>query len=115
MFGLTLESLSRVTQMTLMAVICSGAVAMTAEMWKAQVEQTRNSASRLELAMADAIEQRRLTRTIVNGVDVGLVALDATGAYDSMNPRHQEFLSWPTPRATEAGPASSATSSTLTA
>ena len=42
--------------------------------------------------MADVIEQRRLTRTIVNGVDVGLVALDASGAYDSMNPRHEEFL-----------------------
>ena len=92
MYGFTLESLSRVTQVTLMAVICSGAVAMTAEMWKAQVEQTRNSASRLELAMADAIEQRRLTKTIVNGVDVGLVAIDATGAYDSMNPRHEDFM-----------------------
>jgi two-component system phosphate regulon sensor histidine kinase PhoR len=92
MFGFTLESLSRVTQLTLMAVICSGAVAMTAEMWKAQVEQTRNSASRLELAMTDALEQRRLTRTIVNGVDVGLVAIDANGAYDSMNPRHEDFM-----------------------
>ena len=42
--------------------------------------------------MADVIEQRRLTRTIVNGVDVGLVAIDADGAYDSMNPRHEEFM-----------------------
>ncbi len=92
MFGFTLESVSRVTQVTLMAVICSGAVAMTAELWKAQVEQTRSSASRLELVMGDAIEQRRLTRTIVNGVDVGLVAIDAMGAYDSMNPRHQDFM-----------------------
>jgi len=92
MFGFTTQSLSRITQVTLMAVICSGAVAMTAELWKAQVEQTRNSASRLELAMADAIEQRRLTKTIVNGVDVGLVAIDAQGAYDSMNPRHEDFM-----------------------
>ena len=81
-----------ITQVTLMAVICSGAVAMTAELWKAQVEQTRNSASRLERAMADVIEHRRLTRTIVNGVDVGLVAIDAKGAYDSMNPRHEDFM-----------------------
>ena len=42
--------------------------------------------------MDDAIEQRRLTRTIVNGVDVGLVAIDAQGVYDSMNPRHEEFM-----------------------
>ena len=54
---------------------------MTAELWKAQVEQTRQSTARLERAMADVIEQRRLTRTIVNGVDVGLVAIDAHGAY----------------------------------
>ena len=75
-----------------MAVICSGAVAMTAELWKAQVEETAHSASRLEHAMDDVIEQRRLTRTIVNGVDVGLVAIDAQGAYDSMNPRHEDFM-----------------------
>ena len=48
--------------------------------------------SRLERAMTDVIEQRRLTRTIVNSVDVGLVAIDASGAYDSMNPRHEEFM-----------------------
>ena len=91
--GLTLlDAISRVSQMTLMAVICSAAVAFVADLWKAQYEQARNSTARLELAMADVIEQRRLTRTIVNGVDVGLVALDAEGAYDSTNPRHEEFM-----------------------
>jgi signal transduction histidine kinase len=78
--------------MTLMAVICSAAVAFVAGLWKAQFEEARSSTARLELAMADVIEQRRLTRTIVNGVDVGLVALDAAGAYDSTNPRHEEFM-----------------------
>jgi two-component system phosphate regulon sensor histidine kinase PhoR len=91
-FGLTLAALSRLTHVTLMAVICSGAVAMTAELWKAEVVQTRKSASRLERAMSDVIEQRRLTKTILNGVDVGLVAIDAYGAYDTMNPRHQDFM-----------------------
>jgi two-component system phosphate regulon sensor histidine kinase PhoR len=91
-FGFTPAAFSRVTQVTLMAVICSAAVAMTADLWKSQVELTRTNASRLELALTDLIEQRRLTRTIVNGVDVGLVALDAKGAYDTMNPRHQEFM-----------------------
>ena len=91
--GLTLmDAISRVSQMTLMAVICSAAVAFVADLWKAQYEQARNTTARLELAMADVIEQRRLTRTIVNGVDVGLVALDAEGAYDSTNPRHEEFM-----------------------
>ncbi|MCW2760253.1 MAG: sensor histidine kinase [Marmoricola sp.] len=91
-FGFSPAAFSRVMQVTLMAVICASAVAMTAELWKAQVQKTRTSASRLELAMADLIEQRRLTRTIINGVDVGLVAIDAHGAYDTMNPRHQDFM-----------------------
>jgi two-component system phosphate regulon sensor histidine kinase PhoR len=92
--GLTLlDAVSRVLQMTLMAVLCSTAVAVVADLWKTQFEQARNTTARLELAMADVIEQRRLTRTIVNGVDVGLVALDAAGAYDSTNPRHEEFMS----------------------
>ncbi len=91
--GLTLlDAISRVSQMTLMAVICSAAVAFVADLWKSQFEQAKNSTARLELAMADVIEQRRLTRTIVNGVDVGLVALDANGAYDSTNPRHEDFM-----------------------
>jgi two-component system, OmpR family, phosphate regulon sensor histidine kinase PhoR len=91
--GLTLmDAISRVSQMTLMAVICSASVAFVADLWKAQYEQAHNTTARLELAMADVIEQRRLTRTIVNGVDVGLVALDAEGAYDSTNPRHEEFM-----------------------
>jgi two-component system phosphate regulon sensor histidine kinase PhoR len=93
LLGLTLmDALSRISQMTLMAVICSAAVAFVADLWKTQYEQARNTTARLELAMADVIEQRRLTRTIVNGVDVGLVALDAEGAYDSTNPRHEEFM-----------------------
>ncbi len=91
--GLTLlDAISRISQMWLMAVICSAAVAFVATLWKAQFDDARNSTARLELAMADVIEQRRLTRTIVNGVDVGLVALDASGAYDSTNPRHEEFM-----------------------
>jgi two-component system, OmpR family, phosphate regulon sensor histidine kinase PhoR len=93
LLGLTLlDAISRVSQMTLMAVISSAAVAFVANLWKSQFEEAHDSTERLELAMADVIEQRRLTRTIVNGVDVGLVALDASGAYDSTNPRHEEFM-----------------------
>jgi two-component system phosphate regulon sensor histidine kinase PhoR len=87
-----LDAISRVFQLTLMAVLSSSAVAFVAGLWTTQFEQARNSASRLEVAMADVIEQRRLTRTIVNGVDVGLVAIDATGRFDSTNPRAEEFL-----------------------
>jgi signal transduction histidine kinase len=104
--GLTLvDAVSRTLQMTLMAVICSAAVAFVAGLWRSEYDEARNATARLELAMADVIEQRRLTRTIVNGVDVGLVALDANGAYDSTNPRHDEFmaLAYPDGHRGEAG------------
>ena len=96
--GFTAAAFSRISQMTMMAIIASLVVAVTAELWQAQVEQSRTSTEQLRLAMSDVIEQRRLTRTIVNGVDVGLVAIDAEGAYDSMNPRHREFLGRRLPR-----------------
>ncbi|MCW2849859.1 MAG: ATP-binding region, ATPase domain protein [Marmoricola sp.] len=106
-FGFTTAAFSRVAQITLMALICSAAVAMTAEMWKSQVELTRKNAARLEHALTDLIEQRRLTRTIVNGVDVGLVAIDEHGVYDTVNPRHREFmrLAYPQGHAGHAGQA----------
>ena len=90
--GLTAAAFSRISQMTMMAIIASLVVAVTAELWKAQFEQARTSTEQLRQAMSEVIEQRRLTRSIVNGVDVGLVAIDADGAYDSMNPRQREFL-----------------------
>ena len=91
-FGPTLEGVSRISQMTMMAIISSAAVALTAEMWKSQAEESRRSAARLELAMADVIEQRRMTRTVFEGVDVGLASLDADGRIDMMNPRYREFV-----------------------
>ena len=90
--GLTTEGFSRVSQLTMMAIICAAAVAGTAEVWQAQAEKTQASTTRLERAMRDVIEQRRLTESIVTSVDVGLIALDAGGAYDSMNPRHRDFM-----------------------
>ena len=90
--GSTLETVSRVAQVTLMAVISSSAVALTAQMWKAQAEHSGVASRRLARAMSDVIEQRRLTESIVTSVDIGLVALDAEGNYDSMNPRHRDFM-----------------------
>ena len=90
--GMTPAGYSRMAQMTLMAIISSCAVAITSRMWQAQFEEATRSTERLELAMADVIEQRRLTRTIVASVDVGLVAIDAQGVYDTMNPRQVEFM-----------------------
>jgi len=103
--GSTLEAVSRVAQVTLMAVISSGAVALTAQMWKAQAEHSGVASRRLARAMSDVIEQRRRTESIVSTVDIGLVALDAEGSYDSMNPRHRDFmaLAYPDGHAGKAG------------
>ena len=90
--GPTVQAFSRITQVSLMAVITSTVVALTARLWREQAEESRRSQNRLALAMSDVLEQRRLTESIVSSVDVGLVALDSTGAYDSVNPRQLEFL-----------------------
>ncbi|GAB3657885.1 sensor histidine kinase [Nocardioides korecus] len=90
--GATVESFSRISQMTMMAIVVSLVTCLTAELWADQLRERNSAADRLEQAVSDLTEQRRLTRTIVHGVDVGLVAIDATGAYDSMNPRQVEFL-----------------------
>ena len=92
LMGLNVASISRITQTIMMAVIASAAVAATAEMWKAKSAEATASARRLERAMQDVVDQRRFVQSIFDSVDVGLVALDARGAYDSVNPRHEEFL-----------------------
>ena len=93
MMGLNVASFSRIIQTTIMAVIASAAVAATAEMWKAKSAEAAASAHRLQRAMQDVEDQRRFVQHIFDSVDVGLVALDARGAYDSINPRHVDFLS----------------------
>jgi signal transduction histidine kinase len=91
-FGAGVDAFSRVVQVTAMAVVCAVAVAFTARLWQVQAAEARTSARRLAAAMADVIEQRRLTESIVASVDVGLVALDRDGRYDSMNPRQHDFM-----------------------
>jgi two-component system phosphate regulon sensor histidine kinase PhoR len=91
-YGPTVEAFSRMAQLSLMAVMASAAVALTGELWKEQSAEARRAQHRLGEAMADVLEQRRLTDGIVSTVDVGLLALDADGRYDAVNPRQAEFL-----------------------
>ncbi|MCW2865854.1 MAG: sensor histidine kinase [Marmoricola sp.] len=90
--GTSVASVSKISQMTLMAIVVSLVVCLTAELWAEQLHERHEAAERLEQAVRDLTEQRRLTRTIVHGVDVGLVAIDPAGTYDWMNPRQVEFL-----------------------
>ncbi|MBV9831345.1 MAG: PAS domain-containing protein, partial [Marmoricola sp.] len=85
-------SVSRVVQTMLFSLIASAVVAGTAEMWRARSEEAVADAERLQRALQEAADQRRFAQTIFDSVDVGLIALDADGNYESINPRHREFM-----------------------
>ncbi len=51
----------------------------------------------LALAMHTIDEQRRFAEAILDTVDVGLVLLDHTGAYRTINKRHVDFMRWAYP------------------
>ena len=98
-------SISRVVQTMLFALISSAVVAGTAEMWRARSEEATADADRLQRALQEAADQRRFAQGIFESVDVGLIALDAGGNYESMNPKHREFmqLAYPDGHAGRAG------------
>jgi two-component system, OmpR family, phosphate regulon sensor histidine kinase PhoR len=88
----TAYELGRMSQILLLAVLCSLVVAVTAELWQKKVVEAAEAQRMLERAVTDSAEQRRFNEAILNSVDVGLLALDAHGRVYSMNPRHQRFM-----------------------
>jgi signal transduction histidine kinase len=89
---LAANEMARMGQVLLLAVLSSLVVAVTAELWQNKVVEAADAQRMLERAVADSADQRRFNEAILNSVDVGLLALDATGAVHSMNPRHQRFM-----------------------
>lgn len=79
-------------QLLLLAFLCSGVVAITAEAWQAKVIEAAEAQRMLERAVADSAEQRRFNEAILNSVDVGLLGLDAQGSVQALNPRLERFL-----------------------
>lgn len=88
----SLDALAVVSQQIVLAVLCALVVAVTAEMWQTKVTEAADAQRMLERAVGDSADQRRFNEAILNSVDVGLLALDATGRVHSVNPRHQRFL-----------------------
>jgi two-component system phosphate regulon sensor histidine kinase PhoR len=84
--------LARTTQQLLLAGLCAFAVAVTAELWQTKVAEAADAQRMLERAVADSADQRRFNEAILNSVDVGLVAVDADGEVQSINPRHRRFM-----------------------
>ena len=95
---------ARMGQVLLLAALCSLVVAVTAELWQSKVVEAADAQRMLERAVADSAEQRRFNEAILNSVDVGLLALDAQGRVNSMNPRHERFIELAYPGGHEGPP-----------
>ena len=91
-FGMEHAAWSRGVMVTMIATMCALTVAGTAQVWQRQNHQLEQQGRRLEEALAEATANRALNDAIVTTVDVGLVALDRDGAYESVNPRQVDFM-----------------------
>jgi two-component system, OmpR family, phosphate regulon sensor histidine kinase PhoR len=98
------NEVARMGQVTMLAVLCSLVVAVTAELWQSKVVEAADAQRMLERAVADSAEQRRFNEAILNSVDVGLLALDAQGSVHSMNPRHERFMELAYPEGHDSSP-----------
>lgn len=87
-----LSSISRALQLWVVGLLASATVAVTAELWAAQAEELQFNVRGLGQAVREVDAHRRRTEAILRSVDVGLVGLDSNGRYQSMNPRHAEFM-----------------------
>jgi len=104
-FGTALEGWSRAVILPIVTFLTSYIMYVTAAVWASQRAELESSGAKLTRALEKVIEQRKLGEASVQSVDVGLVALGADGGYQSMNPRHEEFIamSYPDGHAGKAG------------
>lgn len=72
--------------------MCALTMAGARKVWAQQRRELEDQRRQLAAALEEATAHRALNDAIVSTVDVGLVALDRTGRYRSMNPRHGEFM-----------------------
>lgn len=104
-FGMSLEGWSRAVLLPIVAFASAYSMYLTAQVWIDQRADQERQAALLARALERVTEQQRLAEGIMSTADVGLLALGADGTYNSMNPRHQEFLevSFPGGHAGRAG------------
>ncbi|WP_148575687.1 sensor histidine kinase [Nocardioides caldifontis] len=96
---------SRGLVLSILAVLCAFIVAGTGQVWVRQNSELEEQGTRLARALDDVLANRALNDAIVGTVDVGLVALDRDGTYQSINPRQAAFmaLAFPAGHAGRAG------------
>jgi two-component system, OmpR family, phosphate regulon sensor histidine kinase PhoR len=88
----SVEAWSRAVLVPMVTFVAAASMAVAAEVWSEQRRRLEEQGSLLTQTLDEFRNQRQLTDAVVRSVDVGLLALGRDGAYESMNPRHQEFL-----------------------
>jgi two-component system phosphate regulon sensor histidine kinase PhoR len=91
-FGIESASLSRGLLLPVTAVVCSVTTAGATRVWAEQNRELEDRGHRLRHALDAVVANRALNDAIVATVDVGLVALNRSGAYRTMNPQHTTFM-----------------------
>jgi signal transduction histidine kinase len=92
LYGFGLEGWTRGVVLPIIAGMAAMSTSATAGAWARQREQLQRQGADLERLLREMTQHRKLTDAIVNTVDVGLLAIGRDGAYNSMNPRHAEFM-----------------------
>jgi two-component system phosphate regulon sensor histidine kinase PhoR len=103
--GTSMPVVSRSLLIPVVAVSSALAIAAALEKARVSLEEARERQVQLAAALATIEDQRRFSEAILDTVDVGLVLLDADGAYRAMNRRHRVFmgLAYPDGHAGRAG------------
>ena len=96
--GFAPEWWARASVLPLLAGMCSLTVAGLGQVWVRQNHELEDQGNRLERALADVLANRALNDAIVSTVDVGLVALDRDGTYQSVNQSQAAFLALAFPK-----------------
>ena len=91
-YGTGVDGWSRAVVLPIIAFVTAVSVHLTAEVWHDHRTRLEQQGAELERLLREVTQHRQITETIVRTVDVGLLALGRDGAYNSMNPRHREFL-----------------------
>jgi nitrogen fixation/metabolism regulation signal transduction histidine kinase len=91
-FGTEGAWVSRASLLPLAAVVCALTTSAAARGWTEQNRALEDQGRRLQQALDAVVANRALNDAIVSTVDVGLVALNRSGRYRTMNPRHTVFM-----------------------
>jgi two-component system, OmpR family, phosphate regulon sensor histidine kinase PhoR len=88
----SIDAWSRAVLVPMVTFVAAASMAVAAEVWSEQRRRLEEQGTLLTQTLDEFRNQRQLNDAIMRSVDVGLLAVGRDGGYESMNPRHQEFL-----------------------